>query len=80
MVQCIEAPPQSIRPEMRTYNIQAMSFTPAELVTELRNYFPDLVVDYQPDDRQIIGEYVQSTHAKLACILYKRPLQIKACS
>ncbi len=56
MVKFIEAPPTCIRPDMRTYNLQAISFTPAELADELRKYFPDLQVDYQPDDRQIIGE------------------------
>ena len=39
----------------RTYNIQAISFTPCELVEEMRKYFPDLQVKYEPDERQQIG-------------------------
>ena len=39
----------------RTYNIQAISFTPCELVKEMGKYFPDLQVKYEPDERQQIG-------------------------
>lgn len=40
----------------RTYNIQAISFTPRELVEEMKKYFPDMTVVYKPDERQAIGE------------------------
>ena len=40
----------------RTYNIQAISFTPRELVEEMKKYFPDMKVTYKPDQRQAIGE------------------------
>ena len=39
----------------RTYNIHAISFTPAELVEEMKKYYPDMEVTYEPDDRQAIG-------------------------
>ena len=41
----------------RTYNIQAISFTPSELVGEMKKYFPDMEVTYDPDERQAIGMY-----------------------
>lgn len=40
----------------RTYNVQAVSFTPAELVAEMRKYYPDMEVTYEPDERQAIGK------------------------
>lgn len=55
-VSFLEAPDDRIRREGRTYNIQAVSFTPAELSKELRKYYPNMRVDYQPDAlRQSIG-------------------------
>ena len=42
---------------MRTYNINALSFTPEELSNELRRHVPQLKVDYASDDiRQAIGK------------------------
>ena len=40
----------------RTYNVQAVSFTPAELVAEMRKYYPNMEVTYEPDERQAIGK------------------------
>ena len=40
----------------RTYNVQAVSFTPGELVTEMRKHFPNMEVTYEPDERQAIGK------------------------
>lgn len=39
----------------RVYNVTAMSFSPEELATEMRQYVPDLNVTYSPDSRQEIG-------------------------
>eukprot|EP00731_Ephydatia_muelleri_P011117 Em0006g11a len=56
-VSFLEAPDDRIRREGRTYNIQAVSFTPAELSKELRKYYPNMRVDYQPDAlRQSIAD------------------------
>ncbi|KAF2361247.1 NAD-dependent epimerase/dehydratase [Trinorchestia longiramus] len=40
----------------RTYNVTAMSFTPAEIVVAVQKHFPDLKVSYRPDDRQQIAD------------------------
>ena len=39
----------------RVYNVTAMSFTPAQLVEEMKQYYPRLTVEYEPDSRQQIG-------------------------
>ena len=41
--------------DSRVYNIQAVSFTPAELVEEMRKHLSNFVVEYHPDERQAIG-------------------------
>ncbi|CAL1548890.1 unnamed protein product [Lymnaea stagnalis] len=41
---------------MRTYNIEAVDFTPEELANELRKCVPDLEVVYNPDHRQAIAD------------------------
>ena len=51
----LEARPERIRKNMRTYNIQAVSFTPGELVEEMKKHIPNFVVEYRPDERQEIG-------------------------
>ena len=38
-----------------SYNIGGLSFTPKELAAELRNHFPNLTVNYEPDFRQSIA-------------------------
>ena len=40
----------------RVYNVTAMSFTPAQLVEEMKQYYPHLTVEYKPDSRQQIGK------------------------
>ncbi|MEM2281244.1 MAG: NAD-dependent epimerase/dehydratase family protein [Candidatus Bathyarchaeia archaeon] len=51
----MEADPSRIK--CRTsYNVAAMSFSPAELVAEIRKYIPDFICEYKPDFRQKIAE------------------------
>ncbi|XP_065332194.1 L-threonine 3-dehydrogenase, mitochondrial [Cloeon dipterum] len=40
----------------RTYNVTAMSFSPAEIADELRKHVPGLEVTYKPDQRQKIAD------------------------
>jgi nucleoside-diphosphate-sugar epimerase len=50
-IQLMEAPAENIT--IRTsYNFTAISFTPAELVAEIRKISPDFEIIYNPDDRQ----------------------------
>lgn len=54
-VQVMETSPSNLT--MRTYNIQAVSFTPEMLVNEMKAYYPHMEVEYVPDaTRQKIGE------------------------
>lgn len=50
-------PPELLK--RRTYNVTAMSFTPAELVAAVRKHFPDISATYRPDARQAIGKTIQ---------------------
>jgi threonine 3-dehydrogenase len=43
--------------KQRTYNITAMSFTPAELFAEIKKHIPELKVTYSVDSRQAIGNF-----------------------
>lgn len=53
-LEVMEAPTESL--SMRTYNINAMSFTPEELANEVQKQLPDLQVTYEIDSvRQAIG-------------------------
>ncbi|KAL4235924.1 hypothetical protein ACF0H5_004314 [Mactra antiquata] len=44
------------RLKMRTYNIQAMSFTPRILAEAVKKYVPDFEMSYKPDSRQAIAD------------------------
>ena len=44
----------------RTYNVSAMSFTPEEIVEEIKNHVPDLKVTYKIDSRQAIGKIFET--------------------
>jgi len=51
----MQAPKEKIT--IRTsYNFGAISFTPAELVAEIKQFAPEFEVSYQPDFRQQIAE------------------------
>ena len=59
-VEIMESPVDTL--SMRTYNINAMSFTPEELAQEVMKQLPDLEVSYDVDQvRQAIGKYKSST-------------------
>ncbi len=47
----------SARIRYRTsYNVAAISFSPAELVAEIKKYIPDFICEYKPDFRQKIAD------------------------
>ena len=53
IMEFLDIPEPSLR--QRTYNIQAMSFTPAELTQEIQKVIPEFTISYSPDTRQQIG-------------------------
>lgn len=54
-LQLMDAPKENITVHS-AYNLGGMSFTPAELATEIRKILPDFSIDYQPDFRQAIAD------------------------
>lgn len=53
-LELMEAPSNHVK--VRTsYNLAAMSFTPAELAKAIQQHLPDFTIDYKPDDRQKIA-------------------------
>lgn len=52
--QFMEIPSNALK--QRTYNIQAMSFTPRSLADIVKRYVPDFEMTYKPDSRQAIAD------------------------
>ena len=54
IVEMLEAPEELL--SLRTYNINAFSFSPEEIATAIKKYIPEFTIAYNPDDRQDIGK------------------------
>lgn len=54
-IELMEAPAESIS-ERGSYNLAGVSFTPAQLLSEIRRYRPDFQMTCEPDFRQRIAE------------------------
>jgi len=55
LIELAEAPLKNLK-HHADFNITAMSFSPRELVAEIRKYIPDFEVEYKPDYRQEIAD------------------------
>ena len=51
----MQAPAEDIKIRS-SYNLSAMSFTPAEIAEEIKKHYPDFTIDYAPDFRQQIAD------------------------
>lgn len=54
-VDIMEAPQEKIKIRS-SYNLSALSFTPADLATEIRKQLPNFAISYEPDFRQTIAD------------------------
>ena len=62
-LEVIEAPAESL--SMRTYNVNAMSFTPEDLAQEVLKHIPEFQITYNVDSvRQAIGWYIIANSLK----------------
>ena len=53
-IELMQAPKENIKTRT-AYNLGAMSFDPSEITAEIKHFYPDFQVDYQPDSRQLIA-------------------------
>lgn len=54
IVEFLNVPEDKLK--LRTYNLNAMSFTPAELAEAVKKHIPNFTISYKPDYRQEIGK------------------------
>lgn len=54
MIDLLEAEPWKLK--RHVYNVTAMSFSPGELVVEIKKHIPDFKIEYKPDFRQEIAD------------------------
>lgn len=54
-ISIMQAPSESIKIRS-SYNLGAMSFTPAQIAEEIKKHYPDFTIDYAPDFRQKIAD------------------------
>jgi nucleoside-diphosphate-sugar epimerase len=54
-IQIMQAPEEQIKIKS-SYNLSAMSFTPEQIATEIKKYYPNFVLSYEPDFRQKIAD------------------------
>lgn len=53
-IDLMEAPSETISVRY-SYNLAAMSFTPAEIASEIQKHIPEFSISYEPDFRQDIA-------------------------
>ncbi|MFK7001184.1 NAD-dependent epimerase/dehydratase family protein [Flavobacterium oreochromis] len=54
-INIMQAPAEDIKIRS-SYNLGAMSFTPAQIAAEIKKHYPDFTIDYAPDFRQQIAD------------------------
>lgn len=54
-IDIMEAPEKDVKVRS-SYNLAAMSFTPAELASEIKKHIPGFKISYEPDSRQEIAD------------------------
>jgi nucleoside-diphosphate-sugar epimerase len=54
-INIMKAPAEQIKIRS-SYNLAAMSFTPAEIASEIQKHIPDFTISYKPDFRQKIAD------------------------